>query len=955
MTAVHGPSTANTHTIFHVNIRSLCANFDRLIVFLKTYNQKPLAIFLTECWEVTHPELFLIPGYQPPIIMHAKRGGGIAAYIRDDITYRILTFDVAVEQISLILTKNNRDMCVACAIYRRHQQSVTEFLENLDSMMENFSVKRVPTYILGDFNINTLAITVNTENYNNTISNNGFKHLITDPTRVTETSTTCIDHILTNSTSNVEGKCVASHIADHYPVVASFTSKEHNTIATHATKHLFYHDVDASCRFWFLLSQRLKSLDIPHTDVNTSTENFIKILTQASEKFTISVKLKDKCTKSWVTNRIKNAIAKRDKAFLRMKGTDSDVTAKNRFKYLRNKVTSLIRSEKQNYYSSKISADIDNSSYDTVNELLGKKKSHNVPDRILSNGREISNRYDIACVFNETFVKVGPNLAAAIPDSDVTFDVTHNNQTMFLKPISPEEVEFEIQKLKKKAPGNDGISAKLLQHVSPLIAPYLSQIFNQCLVTGIFPECLKIARITPIYKSGPKEDVLNYRPISGLNALAKLFEKLIYKRFVDFIESNNLLSGKQFGFRRNRSTVQALTEIIEKIRNGENAKDGACCVLLDLSKAFDTLNHDILLQKIERYGFRGMSQDLIRNYLSNRYQYVQLGETHSTRSRITCGVPQGSVLGPLLFLLYINDLTSVCHNSTPYMFADDTNLTAFNKTRTTLMVQNDVTTVNEWMKYNKLSLNVQKSSLLSFNCTIQEPVRCGNNQLPVTTQSKYLGVILDNELNFKHHVNHVVKKLSKQSGIICKLRQVLSRPVLLSYYRKYVEPHIQYGILAYGGTSKTSLLPILKAQKKIMRLIYFKRRTDSSYQHFEDARIPNVYEIYVYELLKFITGCLKNQHSTNFLNNLVNAQHQTNYRTRFGENHYSRLPTCRIELMRKSVRYRGIRLLNILTQNGLLPDILRMSKCLYKKFLKNTYNNYILGNDEIINQLFHIN
>ena len=225
-----------------------------------------------------------------------------------------------------------------------------------------------------------------------------------------------------------------------------------------------------------------------------------------------------------------------------------------------------------------------------------------------------------------------------------------------------------------KSTGISSIPTKLLKIAAPIIVPYLVSIINLSFIKGTFPKLMKLAKILPIFKSGSKSDVNNYRPISLLSVFNKILEKLMHNRLYSFLEQNNVIYNSQFGFQKNKSAQHSLIEIVEKVRNCIENKKYGCGIFIDLKKAFDTVNHDILLRKLEHYGIRGTSLSWFSSYLKGRSQFVSCNNTTSEIKPIVCGVPQGSVLGPLPFLLYINDLPNISNKLSFYLFADDTNI-----------------------------------------------------------------------------------------------------------------------------------------------------------------------------------------------------------------------------------------------------------------------------------------
>ena len=339
----------------------------------------------------------------------------------------------------------------------------------------------------------------------------------------------------------------------------------------------------------------------------------------------------------------------------------------------------------------------------------------------------------------------------------------------------------------------------------------MTHIFNQVFITGIIPDQMKIALVTPIFKAKEENKFENYRPISVLTCFAKIFEKLMYKRLINFIEKNGILSKHQYGFRKNRSTEHAIIEMVDKITKAIDQEKYTVGVFLDLSKAFDTIDHRILIRKLEYYGIRGITKSLFENYLKDRKQIVKYNSVQSTEKTILTGVPQGSILGPLLFILYINDIQNCSEIVSILLFADDTNILYSHSCLKTLNVtlQTEMNKIAEWLNLNKLSINTTKTKLVLFRSPNKKKYEMklfiNNQHIIQVKNTTFLGVVLDEYLTWKDHINLITKKVIKSAGIIAKIRHYTNLNTLKLIYYALVYPYLIYGNLLWGNTYKSKM------------------------------------------------------------------------------------------------------------------------------------------------------
>ena len=395
------------------------------------------------------------------------------------------------------------------------------------------------------------------------------------------------------------------------------------------------------------------------------------------------------------------------------------------------------------------------------------------------------------------------------------------NESIFLSPVTPVEIEKLLVTLKDSATGWDEINAMFLKTSLNYIRDPLCHVCNMSLEEGIFPSKLKIAKVLPLFKAEEPSNFNNYRPVSLLRILSNVFEKIMYNRVSDFINQLEILYKFQFGFRKKHYTYLAHLILMDKITKSLENGDKVIGIYLDFSKAFDTVNHDILLQKLYYYGIRGNAYEWFKSYLTDRVQYVTYNGVQSSPKKIQCGVPQGSILGPLLFLLYINDLPNVCAKTMPFLFADDTNLFISRKNSHELYeaANNDLNAISEWLQVNRLSLNVKKTHYMLFSST---KIMSTNAELKIeaeifseVTKTKFLGVIIDNRLNWQHHISYISWKCAKGISIIIKLRKFLNNESLRSLYYAFIYLYLMYCNHFWGNACSVYLNKLSVLQKRL--------------------------------------------------------------------------------------------------------------------------------------------
>ena len=522
------------------------------------------------------------------------------------------------------------------------------------------------------------------------------------------------------------------------------------------------------------------------------------------------------------------------------------------------------------------------------------------------NGKLVTDQKIVVDIMNHYVINVADNLAQKIPKPNTKFQdylKNPNVHSLYLREISPHEIDEIIHDLGSNKSGDIyGNTSNLVKLGGPVLTQILTLLFNKSLDQGVFPSALKVSKIIPIHKGDSLFEMSNYRPISLLPIFSKILEKLMYARVIDFIKKYKILYENQYGFQKGLSTEFAINSLLNNIVECLENKEVGFCILLDFAKAFDTVNHEILLDKLDYYGIRGTAHKWFKSYLTDRMQCTEIGNTQSKLDYVKHGVPQGSVLGPLLFLLYINDIvlsSKICKFT---LFADDTSLfySHENKAEGEKVLNTELSKIAEWLAANKLSLNVSKSKLLIFS---NKRTSTDNNdtalfingeKLKEVDHAKYLGALIDNKLNWSYHINAVNLKLSKGVGLLAKIRHYVPSSILRSLYFSFINPYIDYNLLNWGMAASTNLNTINLKIKKAVRIMSFKERDHHTAALFKDLEILPLDKSIELKYAKFMWKL-----NNGFLPDSLVNNFRTNKRTKFSKSFY------RLESLKNFITFAG--------------------------------------------------
>lgn len=826
-----------------INIRSLNKHFEELEAFIDSLVIKPCVIVCTETWNVQSTSLFKLQGYN---IYYNEgeinKADGVAMYLREDIIADTTT--VIIDNIKILRSEmqlKGGDTLTISSFYRSHDLSKFNFVSSIKKYLTD-NRNTVNHCLIGDFNMDILDLNVERSNnydryYNqeflNTLLTFEYKPFFTGITRPANDNEkgTCIDNFYIKSDNlNFLSSKITVPFNDHYPIFVTFNKSILHESESSKKDYLNYKKIKTSAKNinWNSLLELQDpnvAVDALITTINKCISNSKVLKTNDSNRFN------NKPRSKWITTAILVSCKTKELLYNIWMRDKNNVQAKQEYNSYCKVLNKVIVDAKMKYEKSMIEKNKNDSKYiwNVIDNKLGRsKRSNNIIKQMNVDGNIINSTDEIVNEMNKYFCDIGTTLSDSIvhpPNTELKLP-DRNLNSVFFSRTNAREITFIIKKMKNKSGGIDKISVMTLKCLMKFIVNPMEHIFNLCFDKCVWPDKLKCAEVIPVFKGGDKTSMSNYRPISLISNIAKVMEKIVHKRLYSFLIKNKIISEKQFGFLKNKGTTDALNNICNIIYNKLDTSKPIIAVFLDLAKAFDTVQHSILLLKLERYGIRGNTLKLINSYLSNRKQCVKMKDSCSAFEEINIGVPQGTILGPLFFLVYINDLLIDYDLGEIIAYADDTVLIVSEETweLTKVKIKMAIKQVAIWLALNKLSLNLNKTTYITFgNYKDSVPydieLKLGDTIIKRQQTVKYLGVIFDFNMRWNEHILSTIKRTRYLIYVLAKLRKTMNYNALLIIYYALFQSIAGYGIIAWGGAYSNLLDLIQGVQDKILKLI----------------------------------------------------------------------------------------------------------------------------------------
>lgn len=927
--------------IISINIRSISSilKFNKFRTLIAKFSKLPAVIAVQETWfKQNIVQIYSIPGYKAVHCCRSDHFGGTSVFVHESIRCSVERISNQNFIDSVVLKfcdlKLDGKEIIFISFYKSQKCVIHDFLMFIEDLLSRYG--RYHCILVGDANIDLLNKNMSQELIN-LLKSFDFRNCHDLITR--QISGTSIDHVYTNMNRSINVDSINCMISDHNMISCR--------VDIRVKRHDYKVENIVNCDYAKLeriLQDKMENFTYTG-ESSTDTSNLISSIRSAVESSTVvtcrRTNNKDKIA-PWINGNLQKLIIIKSSLLKQRRKRRNNILEAS-LKRISKVIKAALRISMNNFYVGNLE-NLNNDPKKTwrfINENLGRveQREFSIADR---NGKFIENNFRKAEIFNSHFLQSVNLIKQQIVQSPSdccnglrTLRSFHNR--FRLNYTSNEEVKDIISSLLPgKSCGHDNIYPRVFLHCSNCISPNIVRIFNTIVDSSVYPDILKIHKVIPIPKESKATTVEQYRPISILPIIDQIFERILHKQIFSYFMENNLLNEFQYGFRKGCGTEEAIVNVQNYICKGlDEGHSAVAGIFYDLTKAFDLIDHEILLQKLKYYGIHGNEILLLESYLTNRRQFVQVKEERSNLRNVVYGVPQGSVLGPLLFSIYINDLKNLNLTGKIFIFADDISIFYHYKHETALKpyMERDASLVSEYIRINKLFLNPAKTKLIRF-----KPHFGFSNNFSIFVEGKevrdissveYLGICFQGNLMWDQHIRNLKVKLSPALGLIYKFKNKFDKKTKFLIYQALVQSHCNYLAVIYGFKKTTEFKSLQRMQNKALKSVanlpsWFP--TVSLYRDVFPTVLP-IYGLYKFQLLLYMFKCLNciGHHTIQFTRN------QDTFHTRNRDN--LRISFCQSETTKQRVEHSGCREYNNLPHNIKQASSLSQFKNNLKKFL----------------------
>lgn len=842
---LHKYRSAHTKQLLmgHLNINSIRNKFHEMYDILSNELIDIFGLTETKLDASFASAQFSIPDYCLYRADRNANGGGIMVYVKSAIPHRI-RHDIKGEcsngtELLVIEVKMKNEKMFIIIMYKPPSVSNEDMIAKLGSVLEQCYVEGNCVHILGDVNVNFNDLPNNMSNFLNEYS---LINLIKDPTcHKNVANPTLIDVILTNSPNRIASHVnLVNAISDFHNLICAATKMFVPTCGKRKIVYRSFKNFNEQRFSEDLMNVPFHICDM-FDDVDDTVWSYQYLLNEVTNVHApIKTKLLKKPQLPYMNGELRKAINVKGmlkRKFLKCKNKQNW----QRYRGQRNLVTSLKRKSIKEYFNKRCNNDTNNKQFwHTVRPFLSKNQKNDTNISLLEQGKIVSKPLDVCTTLNDYFVNLATELSEPKEVSElpipavIEFYKNHpsilnirtqsfNSQPFYFSSVTQNQVLKSIHKLKEgKASGHDHIPAKLLKCSSPILSQSLTNIINRCINDSTFPDCYKHAEISPIYK---KSDCLrkeNYRPVSVLTAFSKILENILSDQLLTYFD--DILCKMVSAYRKMYSTNNVLIKCVEEWKLAIDKRYAVGCVAMDLSKAFDSIPHKLLIAKLNAYGVSMEACGFMNSYLSSRKQRVKMNGFCSEWLDIQRGVPQGSILGPLLFNIYLNDFVMLIQNYCQIVNYADDNTLSFNHKDVNVVKSNleiACITAVQWFNQNYMKVNAEKFQYIMFH-NGDDDISLNLNETVIhsSKELKLLGITLDNELCFNKHIEKLQVQASRQINVLYRLSRVLTLPCKIKIMDAFIMSNFNYCSIVYHHCNVGDAKKLEKLMKRALRFVY---------------------------------------------------------------------------------------------------------------------------------------